>query len=225
MKKMISSESRFLTITAILFAIMVNLNSCTKNTVSDMPGMTNPGSKGGTVNPGANEVWIQSMLFNPSLITVTEGTTIKWTNKDAVSHTVTSDAGVFDSGVIGNNGTFSYLFSTAGSYKYHCSIHPLMTATVVVSAAPVANAAVSIENMSFVPASLTVAAGTTVVWTNNDSMAHTVTSNTGLFDSGLLSAGGLYTSGGTFSYTFSTAGTFLYHCTPHPGMIATIIVN
>jgi plastocyanin len=82
--------------------------------------------------PGANEVWIQGRAFVPSTITITAGTTITWTNKDGINHNVMSDTGVFTSGTIANNGTFSYKFDVAGSFPYHCSIHPDMTATVIV---------------------------------------------------------------------------------------------
>lgn len=84
---------------------------------------------------------------------------------------------------------------------------------------------VSISGMAFNPASLTVAVGTTVTWTNNDAIAHTVTSDTGLFDSGSISATGGYSGGGTYSYTFATAGTYNYHCMIHPMMTAKIIVQ
>src|SRR2546426_929361 len=84
-----------------------------------------------------------------------------------------------------------------------------------------------IVNTSFSPANLTVPAGTAVVWKNGDSFAHTVTSTTG-------SPGTAYNSGsvpasGTFSHTFSTAGTYPYYCmihgfdgTPPTGMHGTI---
>jgi plastocyanin len=85
--------------------------------------------------------------------------------------------------------------------------------------------AVSISGMAFNPASLSVAAGTTVTWTNNDAVAHTVTSDTGLFDSGSITATGGYGGGGTYSYTFTTTGTYNYHCTVHPMMTAKIIVQ
>jgi len=80
-------------------------------------------------------------------------------------------------------------------------------------------AAVSIENMAFAPANLTVAIGTTVTWTNNDSVAHTVTSDTGIFDSKNMA------KGSTFSYTFDEKGTFSYHCAIHPGMKGTVTVQ
>ena len=104
------------------------------NTPSGNTTGTNTGSKGGSV-PGANEVWIQNMAFDPSSITVTAGTTVTWTNKDAIGHTVTSDSGLFDSGTIGLNGTYSYTFATVGAFKYHCKIHPGMIASVTVTAA------------------------------------------------------------------------------------------
>jgi len=79
--------------------------------------------------------------------------------------------------------------------------------------------AVSIANFAFQPASLQVAVGATVTWTNADSTAHTVTSDTGAFDSGPLAPGA------SFSQTFTTAGTFTYHCQIHPFMTATIVVS
>ena len=83
---------------------------------------------------------------------------------------------------------------------------------------PVANA-VSIVNMSFSPATLTVPVGTTVTWTNNDDMTHTVTSDASGFDSGDI------TMGSKYSRVFSAAGTFTYHCTIHPAMKGTIVVK
>jgi plastocyanin len=84
---------------------------------------------------------------------------------------------------------------------------------------PASGNAVSMVNMSFSPANLTVTAGTTVTWTNNDAMNHTVTSNSGLFDSGNIAAGA------KFSKQFSTAGSYPYHCTIHAGMTGTITVK
>ena len=83
--------------------------------------------------PPVNEVWIESFAFNPATITVTAGTTIKWTNKDGVAHTVTSTTAIFDSGSIaGNGGTYSLQFNTPGTFPYLCTFHPSMTGTVIV---------------------------------------------------------------------------------------------
>lgn len=115
-----------------LFAIMGISDSCSQssNGMYGMGGGGGGGNGGGSGGPGANQVWMQGYAFNPSSITVTAGTTITWTNKDPVSHTVTSDNSLFNSGSIGPNGTFSYTFSTAGTYPYHCSIHTYMIASV-----------------------------------------------------------------------------------------------
>jgi len=80
---------------------------------------------------------------------------------------------------------------------------------------------ISMMNMTFSPASKTVAKGTVVTWTNNDGYAHTVTSNDGTsFNSGTIDGGK------TYSYTASVAGTFEYHCLIHGiAMSGTLIVN
>ena len=68
-------------------------------------------------------------------ITIRVGQTVTWTNTDPVPHTVTSDAGLWDSGDIASGGSFSRAFLIAGSFGYHCSMHPAMTGRVVVLAA------------------------------------------------------------------------------------------
>jgi plastocyanin len=83
-------------------------------------------------NPGTNEVFIQNMAFNPSTITVAPNTTIAWTNKESTTHTVTSNNGTFNSGNLGKDSKFTFTFDSAGTYNYHCSIHPSMTAKVIV---------------------------------------------------------------------------------------------
>lgn len=87
-----------------------------------------------TSEPPANEVYIQNMAFTPATITVTVGTTVKWTNKDGVAHTVTSDVGTttLNSGNINSKGVFSFMFMAAGTYNYHCAIHTSMTGKVIV---------------------------------------------------------------------------------------------
>jgi plastocyanin len=130
MKKSIDSKIRLSTGIIFLFAILSILSSCEKT----MPDMTGTGGDtGGSKGPGTNEVFIQNMAFNPSTITVEANTTITWTNKDAVTHTVTSDTGLFDSGGISNGETYSQMFTAPGTYAYHCTPHPSMTATVKVN--------------------------------------------------------------------------------------------
>jgi plastocyanin len=134
MKNLIVSKSRLLKGISLLFAILSISYSCNKSSYNSMTGINDgTGGTGGTGGPGVNEVFIQGIAFNPSTITIAANTTITWTNKDAISHTVTSDSGLFDSGTIGPNGTFSHTFAAAGSYPYHCKIHTSMTASVTVT--------------------------------------------------------------------------------------------
>jgi len=78
---------------------------------------------------------------------------------------------------------------------------------------------ITIKNFSFQPASVTVPVGTSVTWSNQDSAAHTTTSDTGVWGSGNL------TTGASFSFTLKRAGTFHYHCMIHPNMMGTVVVQ
>ena len=77
---------------------------------------------------------------------------------------------------------------------------------------------VTIANFSFSPAVISVTAGDSVTWTNNDTVAHTVTASDGSFDTGEIQPGA------SASITFSTAGTFAYICSIHPSMTGTVDV-
>jgi plastocyanin len=118
-----------LSILSILLVSSIVINSgCSKNDTS-----TN--STGDA--PAANEIFIQGMAFSPANKTISIGTTIKWTNKESITHTVTSGvpsspSGLFDSGNVGSNGVFSFTFSQAGTFKYYCKIHSSMTGTITV---------------------------------------------------------------------------------------------
>jgi plastocyanin len=117
MKKLISLHPRLIVTALVLFSLISLTNSCTKTTSL----------------PGTNEVFIQGMAFTPSSITVTAGSTIIWTNKDGVPHTVTCNTvSIFDSGSISPGGTWSHTFNNVGTFQYKCTIHPTMTGTVVV---------------------------------------------------------------------------------------------
>ena len=188
----------------------------------------------------ATTVVIANLAFDPAAITVPTGTTVAWTNDDAVPHTVTSTDGAFDSGIFDPGGSFSFTFSEPGSFAYVCQLHPQMQGTVtaegdavaslsqasttggqIESSAPQAaapgEAAVSIVDFSFEPATLDVAAGATVVWTNDGLAPHTVTGD--FADSGVLEPGQ------TFSHTFAEPGEFSYVCAIHPQMAGTIRVS
>jgi len=78
------------------------------------------------------EVKIDNFSFGPVAITVPVGTTVTWTNRDDIPHTVVSTEKVFKSKVLDTDEKFSFTFTKAGEYPYFCSIHPKMTGKVVV---------------------------------------------------------------------------------------------
>jgi len=80
-----------------------------------------------------DEVKIDNFTFAPGEITVAKGTTVKWVNRDDIPHTVVSDdKSTFKSKPLDTDDKFSYTFTKEGTYNYFCSIHPKMTAKVIV---------------------------------------------------------------------------------------------
>ena len=77
------------------------------------------------------EVHIDNFVFAPAELTVKVGTTVTWTNRDDIPHTIVS-AGKFRSKALDTDNTFSFTFTTAGDYKYFCSLHPHMTGMIKV---------------------------------------------------------------------------------------------
>jgi plastocyanin len=73
-----------------------------------------------------------NFMFAPSSMTVSAGSTVTWMNLDDEPHTVVSDIGLFRSGAMDTNESFSFKFEKPGTYHYTCSIHPRMVGTIVV---------------------------------------------------------------------------------------------
>jgi plastocyanin len=70
--------------------------------------------------------------FMPGDLSITVGTTVTWMNTDSTSHTSTADGAGWNSGTLAPGRQFSFAFQTAGTFPYHCTIHPGMVGTVVV---------------------------------------------------------------------------------------------
>ena len=87
------------------------------------------GNNGGT--SGSN-ISIKNFAFSVSSLNISSGTVVKWTNNDATAHTVTADDGSFDSGELGPGQSYTRTFTSAGTFAYHCTYHPMMTASIVV---------------------------------------------------------------------------------------------
>jgi plastocyanin len=99
-----------------------------------MAGSLNVAAKAQSAAPATAEVKIDNFSFAPATLTVAAGTTVTWTNRDDIPHTVvsTDDPRAFRSKVLDTDEKFSYTFTKAGTFPYFCSVHPKMTGTVVV---------------------------------------------------------------------------------------------
>lgn len=82
---------------------------------------------------GPDQITIDGFAFAPATLTVPPGTTVTWTNRDEEPHTVAAGDGSFHSPGMGTGAIFTHTFSTAGTFDYVCSIHPMMRGTVVVT--------------------------------------------------------------------------------------------
>lgn len=85
--------------------------------------VTGPGGNGGGGGGSSASITMADYYFSPAVDTVAAGTTVTWTNTTNVTHTSTSDSGVWDSGDVTAGKTYSRTFSTAGTYPYHCKYH------------------------------------------------------------------------------------------------------
>jgi amicyanin len=130
-----------LLIVAAALAIMT-VGKSDKNETSNKPTDTMPSmqqdenSDNTATQPKPNEVIISNYAYAPQKITVKVGTTVTWTNKDSIEHTVTADTKSADapkSELIAKGQTYSFTFNKAGTYDYHCEPHPYMKGTVVVT--------------------------------------------------------------------------------------------
>lgn len=190
---------------------------------------------------------IRTTYFTPTTLHIHAGDTVKWINKDTVSHTVTATA--FNSGLIWPTGstegpsTYSHTFTIPGVYVYFCQIHPYMGGIVYVdtqetqrelsSNNPSGNNIMDVKieipqnaaydtnyGPMFIPSGAHVPFGSQITFTNRDYVAHTATATDGTFDTSTLQPG----QSKTFTLD-ERQGTITYFCRIHPWMQAIITVD
>jgi len=119
---------------------MSTRNSLRRPTGAALLGAVSALALAAAVLPGraqspASAVSIDNFTFNPQKLAVKAGTTVTWTNKDDIPHAVAAVGKEFKSKVLDTDKSFSFTFTTPGSYTYFCSFHPHMTGTIMVEAA------------------------------------------------------------------------------------------
>jgi plastocyanin len=169
--------------------------------------------------------------FDPDEIIVTKGSTVTWTNDDDTGHTVSFVDNSSDSGLITPGQTTAHEFKAVGTFAYYCKYHSQMKGSVTVEASTVTSTPpvvttppapvrfnVTIGDRFYSPDNFEIPNGSTVNWTNEGSLPHTVSSTAG-FGSNALNFGQSY------EHTFTRTGTFFYQCTFHSDMHGRLTVT
>src|SRR3954451_3903014 len=128
---------RRLTISAFILSAALGAAACssgasaTPNAPASAPAASASASAPASAASGTT-VDIKGFAFAPPTISVKVGDTVTWTNQDSVAHTATLDDKSVDSGNIAQGAKFDHAFTQAGTFAYHCSIHPQMKGTITV---------------------------------------------------------------------------------------------
>jgi plastocyanin len=122
------------TMRSVLIAAALGAATATALAAVVLPGRADNAAAGGVVS-------IDNFTFGPQTLTVKAGTTVTWTNKDDIPHGIASaNNGFAKSRALDTDDSYSFTFTTPGTYQYFCYIHPHMTGTIVVEAASGSNA-------------------------------------------------------------------------------------
>jgi plastocyanin len=112
--------------------VLVALLACTLAACGSTASPNKTATSGGSV--AGSVIVIQNFAFSPGRLTVKPGETVTVTNKDSVTHTLTSESGLFNTGNVPAHSSMHFTAPTKpGTYQYRCSIHQFMTGTIVVS--------------------------------------------------------------------------------------------
>jgi len=214
-----------------LTTTLVDIGDSVFCTVTPNDGTTDGSSVSSTAATVSNYApTINSVTIDNTSPTVGDTLTCSATSSDAEGHSLSTTYTWYVNSV--EQSPTSPTFDTTGlsdNDVVYCSarvedtygaaaVQQSSSVTVTANSGPTTHY-IDIVNFAFSPSSITINVGDTIIWTNYDSSSHTVTSDDGIFNSGGIS------KDNTWSYTFTSAGTFGYHCAPHPGMTGTVIVQ
>lgn len=113
----------------LIAAVLMLVAACGKSSSPTSPSPS-PSPSGATVTMVSGARMMGASAYNPNPINISRGTTITWVNNDTAPHDATSDSRSWNTGTIGPGGSASVTFETAGTFPYHCTIHPNMIGTV-----------------------------------------------------------------------------------------------
>jgi plastocyanin len=125
MKKILLAELSLMTLAFVFAVSLTSLGFVEKEGVAQTAGS-------GKNQSDSNEVDIDNFSFTPPTLTIPVGTKVTWINHDDVPHIIMNTDKRFVSPVLDTDERFSYTFTSPGTYTYYCSIHPKMTARIIV---------------------------------------------------------------------------------------------
>ena len=124
---------RLVVVSAVfIFAIACGGSGSPSTSPTPSPTPT-PGGPSSSVTIPAGALALGNRAYTPDDVNVAVGAMVTWTNTDSVAHTSTSNVKGWDSGIVAPSGQFTFTFQNAGTFSYHCAIHPGMIGTVVVN--------------------------------------------------------------------------------------------
>lgn len=114
----------------LLVLAMAGLTACGSDTAS--PASPSPSNPTATISIVAGARTLTTTAYSPNPMTVATGTTVTWMNSDTTTHNSTADSGAFATGSIAPGASAAVKLQNAGTFVYHCTIHPGMVGTIVV---------------------------------------------------------------------------------------------
>ena len=126
------TDARYTNFRLALIALLLGIPAACGSSTPATPSPTSSPSGPGAASIVSGASTMTTTAYAPNPIAVSVGGTVTWTNNDSITHTSVADAGAWNSGTIAPGGTFKMTFAAAGSFPYHCSIHPGMVGTVTV---------------------------------------------------------------------------------------------
>jgi plastocyanin len=207
---------------ALSFALLVSLVVIAPTTRAQAPNAT---------------VELRGTAFMPSSLTVLVGTTVTWSQKDSIEHTVSVDENQpeeWTDGILlpmnagGVLNQFEHTFENLGTTTYHCEVHPNMVGKVIVVESfdsPFVTVNANDAN-EFAPEVATINATEGVLWINIGSLPHTIT-----FEDPSIGQVGILDEGEEIRFNFTNPGSFRYRCTYHSnddfetGMVGKVVVG
>ncbi len=125
----------------LVLAILLAAAGCSSSNSTPSPSPTTTTGTGGTTSGSGSSTTVSivagsavltTTAYAPNPVTIKVGDSITWVNNDSIAHTSTSNTSVWNTGTIVAGGSAKTTFNTAGSFPYHCAIHPGMVGTVTV---------------------------------------------------------------------------------------------